>query len=119
MAYRDPSTGRDRNLVQDDTAVGSWIVGIIVVALIALGAYYYYGAAPRTADLNKEQPSTALTTTPASPTNSPASEPSSTGSSSGTSGSSASSPAENPNPPAENANPAPNNSNPPPSGTTP
>ena len=89
MTYEDPRSGRERNLGQDDvgTSTGSWIAGAIIVAAVALGAWYYYDSNRNVADVNRPattasdtaQPGTSGTTTgPAAP--------SSTGASSGTAG---------------------------------
>lgn len=82
MTYEDPRTGRERNLGQDDvgTSTGSWIAGLIILAAIAFGAWYYYDQTRNVADLNR--PSTNTATTPAAqPGNSSA-----TGASTGTGG---------------------------------
>ena len=82
MTYEDPRTGRERNLGQDDvgTSTGSWIAGLIILAAIAFGAWYYYDHTRNVADLN--HPTTNTATTPAAqPDNSAA-----TGASTGTGG---------------------------------
>lgn len=87
MSYEDPRSGRERNLGQDDVAnsTGSWIAGIIVVAAIALGGWYYYNHTQRVADLNHPTTNAATDTTKSS---APAdTSSSSTGASTGTSGS--------------------------------
>ena len=87
MSYEDPRTGRERNLGQDDVAnsTGSWIAGIIVVAAIALGGWYYYNHTQRVADVN--HPATNAATDTTKPTTAPAeTSSSSTGASTGTSG---------------------------------
>ncbi len=91
MTYEDPRSGRDRNLGQDDvaTSTGSWIAGAIVVAAVALGAWYYYDSHRNVADVNRpastvsetSQPGTSGTTTGPAATDSSA-----TGASSGTAG---------------------------------
>ncbi|WP_052699466.1 hypothetical protein [Hyphomicrobium sp. 99] len=103
MTYEDPRSGRERNLGQDDvgTSTGSWIAGIIVVAAIALGAWYFYDHNRNVADVNHPVTNAADsgamkssgTSGPgvqgaAGSTNGPAAHPdnSSTGASTGTSG---------------------------------
>jgi hypothetical protein len=102
MTYEDPRTGRERNLGQDNVAnsTGSWIAGIIVVAAIALGGWYFYNHNQRVADVNHPATNAATTEsgTPGS-TSAPANSSSSTGTSSGTSGT---------NPNTDNTAPAPN-----------
>lgn len=95
MSYEDPRSGRERNLGQDDVAnsTGSWIAGILVVAAIALGGWYYYNHTERVADLNHPATNAATDTgamkSTAGTTNVPAdTSPSSTGASTGTSGTS-------------------------------
>ncbi|SFV25751.1 hypothetical protein [Hyphomicrobium facile] len=88
MSYEDPRSGRERNLGQDDVAnsTGSWIAGIIVVAAIALGGWYYYNHTQRVADVNHPATNAATDTTKSS---APAdTSSSSTGASTGTSGTS-------------------------------
>jgi len=85
MTYEDPRSGRERNLGQDDvgTSTGSWIAGLIILAAIAFGAWYYYDHTRNVADLNHP------TTNAAGTTNTPAAQPdnsASTGASTGTSG---------------------------------
>ncbi|MBN9246558.1 MAG: hypothetical protein J0I81_03750 [Hyphomicrobium sp.] len=85
MTYEDPRSGRERNLGQDDvgTSTGSWIAGLIILAAVAFGAWYYYDHTRNVADLNHPATNTAGTTT------TPAAQPdnsSSTGASTGTSG---------------------------------
>lgn len=85
MSYEDPRSGRERNLGQDDvgTSTGSWIAGLIILAAIAFGAWYYYDHTRNVADLNNPTSNTAGTTT------TPAVQPdtsSSTGASTGTGG---------------------------------
>jgi hypothetical protein len=105
MTYEDPRSGRERNLGQDDvgTSTGSWIAGIIVLAAIALGGWYFYNHSQRVADVNHPATSAAdngaMKSSPTSgpgvqgsagSTNGPAAQPnsnSSTGASTGTSGS--------------------------------
>jgi hypothetical protein len=107
MTYEDPRSGRERNLGQDDvgSSMGSWISGIIFVAAIAFGAWYFFNHSQKVADVNQPAPSTAAnsssTSSPAEQssgpgvqgsagsTNGPAAQPdngSSTGASTGTSG---------------------------------
>lgn len=105
MTYEDPRSGRERNLGQDDvgSSTGSWIAGLIVVAAIALGGWYYYNHTQKVADVNHPATNAAdsgamkssqssgpgVQGAPGS-TNGPAAKPdnsSSTGASTGTSGS--------------------------------
>jgi hypothetical protein len=109
MTYEDPRTGRDRNLGQDDvgSSMGSWLAGIVFLAAIAFGGWYFFSHSQRVADVNQPAPSTAAdnnsSTSPAQQssgpgvqgaaggTNGPAAQPengSSAGASTGTSGTS-------------------------------
>lgn len=110
MSYEDPRTGRDRNLGQEDvgSSLGSWLAGIVFLAAIAFGGWYFFNHSQKVADVNQPAPSTAAnsssTTSPsqqssgpgvqgsAGSTNGPAAQPesgSSSGASTGTSGSTA------------------------------
>jgi cytoskeletal protein RodZ len=103
MTYEDPRSGRERNLGQDDvgSSTGSWIAGLIAVAAIALGGWYYYNHTQRVADVNHPTTNAATTDSGAmkssqssapgiqgapGSTNGPADTSSSTGASTGTSG---------------------------------
>jgi hypothetical protein len=109
MTYEDPRTGRDRNLGQDDvgSSMGSWLAGIVLLAAVAFGGWYFFSHGQRVADVKQPAPSTAAdNSSSASPspqksgpgvqgaaggTNGPAAQPengSSTGASTGTSGTS-------------------------------
>jgi hypothetical protein len=109
MTYEDPSSGRERNLGQDDangSSFGTWAVGFIIAAAAIIAAWSYFGSGPRTADVGQPNRTAAENSTilPAPQQssgpamkgaeggkNGPAANsnenPSSTGASSGTSGS--------------------------------
>jgi cytoskeletal protein RodZ len=94
MTYEDPQSGRERNLGQDDTgsSMGSLIAGIIFVAAIAFGGWYFYNQSQKVADNSSKPPvSSAQSSGPgvqgnSGSTNGPAANNSSTGASSGNTG---------------------------------
>ena len=61
MTYEDPKTGRERNLGQDNIggSMWSWIGGVIIVAAIAFGGWYYYDHGQKLADQTKANSSLA------------------------------------------------------------
>lgn len=65
MTYEDPRSGRERNLGQDNVggSAASWIGGLVLLAAIAFGGWYFYDHRQRSADLSKPNPSTAADTT--------------------------------------------------------
>jgi hypothetical protein len=67
MTYEDPRSGRERNLGQDDvgSSTGSLIAGIIFVAAIVFGGWYFYNQSQKVAD---NKPSTQSTPTAAATT---------------------------------------------------
>jgi cytoskeletal protein RodZ len=104
MTYEDPNTGRDRNLGQEEagSSLGSWLAGIVFLAAVLFGGWYFFNQSQKVADVNQPAPSTAANTPSSQPssgpgvqgseggTNGPSAQPagsSSTGASSGTSGS--------------------------------
>jgi hypothetical protein len=60
MTYEDPQSGRERNLGQDDagSSTGSLIAGIIFLAAIVFGGWYFYNQSQKVAD-NSNQPAAA------------------------------------------------------------
>jgi hypothetical protein len=97
MTYEDPQSGRERNLGQDDTgsSAGSVVAGIIFLAAIAFGGWYFYNHSNKVADNGQLNSTTAATTSPqnsgpgvqgdAGSKNGPSANPS-TGASSGNTG---------------------------------
>ncbi len=95
MTYEDPNTGRDRNLGQEEvgSSLGSWLAGIVFLAAVLFGGWYFFNHSQKVADVNQPTPSTAANTSSGpgvqgseGGTNGPAAS-SSAGASSGTSGS--------------------------------
>jgi hypothetical protein len=58
MTYEDPQSGRERNLGQDDagSSTGSLIAGIIFLAAIVFGGWYFYNQSQKVADTSANQP---------------------------------------------------------------
>jgi hypothetical protein len=52
MSYEDPQSGRDRNLGQEDagSSTGSLMLGIVLLAAIAFGGWYFYTTSEKVAD---------------------------------------------------------------------
>ena len=86
MTYEDPRSGRGRNLGQDDvgSSTGSWIAGLLAIAAIALGGWYYYNHTQRVADVN--QPVTNSAADNGAMKSSPSSQPGVQGAAGSTSG---------------------------------
>lgn len=63
MTYEDPQSGRERNLGQDDVgnSTGSLIVGIVFLAAIVFGGWYFYNHSQKVADTTATQPATSST----------------------------------------------------------
>ncbi len=106
MTYEDPRTGRDRNLGQEEvgSSMGSWLAGIVFLAAVVFGGWYFFNHSQKVADVTQPTPSTAANNSSSQPssgpgvqgapggTNGPSAQPessSSTGASTGTSGSTA------------------------------
>ena len=70
MTYEDPQSGRERNLGQDDTgsSMGSIVAGIVFLAAIAFGGWYFYNQSHKVAD--NGQPSSTTAAETSSPQNS-------------------------------------------------
>lgn len=63
MTYEDPRSGRERNLGQDNigNSTGSLIVGIVFLAAIVFGGWYFYNHSQKAADTATTQPATSST----------------------------------------------------------
>jgi hypothetical protein len=61
MEYEDPQTGRERNLGQDNigSSAWSWLGGLVILAAIAFGGWYFYDRSQMSADLSKPSSPTA------------------------------------------------------------
>ena len=101
MTYKDPKTGRERNLGPDNVggSVWPWIGGLVILVAIAYGGWYFYDHSQKTADLSNPSPAADNASGAAAPnsgpgvqgapgsTNGPATKPeAASGASSGTSG---------------------------------
>ncbi|WP_423415569.1 hypothetical protein RLW55_03315 [Hyphomicrobium sp. B1] len=73
MTYEDPQSGRERNLGQDDVgnSTGSLIVGIVFLAAIVFGGWYFYNQSQKVADTTATQPATSPTAENSNATMSP------------------------------------------------
>lgn len=102
MTYKDPKTGRERNLGPDNVggSVWPWIGGRVILVAIAYGGWYFYDHSQKSADLSNPSPAAdkrlalqrripvlAYRVPPAAPTDLPQNKPeAASGASSGTSG---------------------------------
>ena len=101
MTYKDPKTGRERNLGPDNVggSVWPWIGGLVILVAIAYGGWYFYDHSQKSADLSNPSPAADNASGAAAPnsgpgvqgapgsTNGPATKPeAASGASSGTSG---------------------------------
>jgi hypothetical protein len=73
MTYEDPQSGRERNLGQDavGNSSGSAIIGIVFLAAVVFGGWYFYNHTQKVADTSATQPATSSTADNNSTTMSP------------------------------------------------
>ena len=104
MTYEDPRSGQERkldqNLGQEDvgSSTGSMVAGVVFLAAIVFGGWYFYNNSQKVADTSATQPATSSTVQNSGPgvdgatggKNGPSAQPennsSSTGASSGNTG---------------------------------
>jgi hypothetical protein len=69
MTYEDPRTGRERNLGQDNVGASawSWVGGLVILAAIAFGAWYFYDHSQIAADMSKPSSPTAADNSSSTP----------------------------------------------------
>jgi hypothetical protein len=69
MTYEDPRTGRERNLSQDSvgSSAWSWLGGLVILAAIAFGAWYFYDHSQIAADMSKPSSPTAADNSSSTP----------------------------------------------------